>query len=68
MELELADLQSKKPAPAGPIATPAPAEAPAATPAAPDTQSNVPPVIAARCANPKTGRYARPRRGPNRKT
>ena len=29
MELELADLQSKKPAPAGPIATPAPAEAPA---------------------------------------
>ena len=29
MELELADLQSKKPAPAGQIATPAPAEAPA---------------------------------------
>ena len=28
MELELADLQSKKPAPAGPIATPVPAEAP----------------------------------------
>ena len=28
MELELADLQSKKPVPAGPIATPAPAEAP----------------------------------------
>ena len=29
MELELADLQSKKPAPAGPIATPPPAESPA---------------------------------------
>lgn len=28
MELELADLQARKPAPAGPIATPAPAEAP----------------------------------------
>jgi hypothetical protein len=28
MQLELADLQSKKPAPAGPIATPAPAEMP----------------------------------------
>jgi hypothetical protein len=32
MDLELADLRSKKPAPAGPIATPAPAEAPVATP------------------------------------
>jgi hypothetical protein len=32
MELELADLQSKKPAPAGPIATPTPAEAPVTSP------------------------------------
>jgi len=31
MELEMADLQSKKPAPAGPIATPAPVEAPPVT-------------------------------------
>lgn len=45
MELELADLQAKKPTPAGPIATPPPAEAPVTAPAAaPDTQSNVPPV------------------------
>jgi predicted outer membrane lipoprotein len=45
MELELADLQAKKPTPAGPIATPPPAEAPVTTPAAaPDTQSNVQPV------------------------
>ena len=35
MELELADLQSKKPAPAGPIATPAPAEAPVTSTVAP---------------------------------
>ena len=34
MALELADLQAKKPAPAGPIATPAPAAAPANPPAA----------------------------------
>jgi outer membrane biosynthesis protein TonB len=34
MMLELADLQSKKPAPAGPIATPEPAAAPGTKPAA----------------------------------
>ena len=49
MALELAELQAKKPAPAGPIATPTPAAAPAAsaTPsatAAPKTQSDVPSV------------------------
>ena len=45
MELELADLQAKKPAPAGPIATPPPAEAPVTTPAAaPKAQSNVSPA------------------------
>jgi hypothetical protein len=45
MELELADLQAKKPTPAGPIVTPPPAEAPVTTPAAaPDTRPNVPPV------------------------
>ena len=45
MELELTDLQAKKPEPAGPIATPAPAEAPATTPAAaPGTSSSVSPV------------------------
>ena len=43
MQLELADLQSKKPAPAGPIATPEPvvAATPAAT-AAPNTPSDPP--------------------------
>jgi len=35
MELELADLQLKKPAPAGPIATPTPAEAPVTSTVAP---------------------------------
>ena len=35
MELELVDLQSRKPAPAGPIATPAPAEAPVTSTVAP---------------------------------
>ena len=35
MALELADLQAKKPAPAGPIATPAPAAAPAEATGAP---------------------------------
>ena len=55
MELELADLRSKKPAPAGPIATPTPPEAPVtstvapqpANPpntAAPNSHSGVPPV------------------------
>jgi hypothetical protein len=59
MDLELADLRSKKPAPAGPIATPAPAEAPVATPgvtqpanppnaapsaSAPNSPSKIPPV------------------------
>ncbi len=44
MALELTDLQAKKPAPAGPIATPAPAEAPVtATGAAPPAN---PPVTA----------------------
>jgi hypothetical protein len=60
MELELADLQSKKPVPAGPIATPTPAEVPVtpsgvpqpknppngapAPPAASKSHSEVPPV------------------------
>jgi hypothetical protein len=45
MALELGDLQAKKTAPAGPIATPPPAEAPVTTPAAaPEAQSNVPPA------------------------
>lgn len=51
MELELADLQSKKPEPAGPIATPAPAEPPATSaglpqPAAPPQASPAPPSAA----------------------
>ena len=51
MELELADLQSKKPAPAGPIATPAPAEAPAPStgvpqPATSPNPASAPPVAA----------------------
>ncbi len=37
MQLELADLQAKKPAPAGPIATPEPAAAPNTPAAAPGT-------------------------------
>jgi hypothetical protein len=44
MELELADLQSKKPAPAGPILTPTPAEAPVTSTVAP--QSANPPNAA----------------------
>lgn len=44
MELELADLQAKKPAPAGPIATPAPAEVPVTATGAP--QPGNPPVAA----------------------
>ena len=51
MELELADLQSKKPVPAGPIATPAPAEAPVPStgvtqPANPPNAAPVPPAAA----------------------
>ncbi len=52
MMLELADLQAKKPAPAGPIATPAPPEAPATTPAAPPTTSS--PAVAPASASPTT--------------
>ena len=37
MELTVAELQGKRPQPAGPVATPAPAAAPAATPAATPT-------------------------------
>jgi hypothetical protein len=49
MELELADLQSKKPVPAGPIATPAPVAAPvtptgAAQPANPPSAAPPPPA------------------------
>ena len=45
LTLELADLQAKKPEPAGPIATPTPAEAPATdSTAAAGTPSNAPPV------------------------
>jgi hypothetical protein len=51
MELELADLQSKKPAPAGPIATPAPVEAPvtpsgATQPTNPPNAAPAPPAVA----------------------
>ena len=44
MELELADLQARKPTAAGPIPTPAPAEVPAAAPSA--AQSTNPPNAA----------------------
>jgi hypothetical protein len=50
MELELADLQAKKPEPAGPIATPAPVEAPAAASAA---SSALPSGSPAGTPNPK---------------
>ena len=57
MELELADLQSKKPAPAGPIATPAPAEAPAPSTGVPQpaTSPNPPsaPLVAAPNSQPE---------------
>ena len=52
MELELADLQSKKPAPAGPIATPAPAEAPVTSPVAPQPAN--PPNAAPAPASPNS--------------
>jgi hypothetical protein len=44
IELELADLQAKKPAPAGPIATPAPAEVPVTSTGA--SQPANPPLVA----------------------
>jgi hypothetical protein len=44
MQLELADLQAKNPAPAGPIATPAPAEVPVTSTGAP--QPTNPPLVA----------------------
>ncbi|MGH8093755.1 MAG: hypothetical protein ACREIF_09820 [Chthoniobacterales bacterium] len=44
MELELVDLQARKPSPAGPISTPAPAEVPATTSGAP--QPTKPPNVA----------------------
>ena len=50
MELELADLQSKKPAPAGPIATPAPAEAPAPSTGAPQPRNFAKPGVRASVA------------------
>ena len=58
MELELADLQSKKPAPAGPIATPAPAEAPAHPAGAPQpanspNPASAPPVRRAEFCSPE---------------
>ena len=53
MELELADLQSKKPAPAGPIATPPPAEASA-------TPGGVPPPAGPPKASPAVAPIQRP--------
>ena len=50
MALEVADLQAKKPAPAGPIATPAPVAAPVTTPGAPPTTN--PPAVAPATASP----------------
>ncbi len=47
MELEMAELQAKKPAPAGPIATPAPEAAPAAVEAGAAQPANPPAVIPA---------------------
>lgn len=59
MQLELADLQSKKPAPAGPIATPEPAAA--AAPAAPNTPTALPPATLPGAPIPKpTGTPAKP--------
>jgi hypothetical protein len=62
MQLELADLQAKKPVPAGPIATPEPAAA--ATPAAavaPNPPSNLPAVTPLGTPIPKpTGTPAAP--------
>ena len=49
MMLELADLQAKKPASAGPIATPAPAVAPVPLTTAPPT---IPPAVAPATARP----------------
>jgi hypothetical protein len=50
MELEIAELQAKKPAPAGPIATPVPAEAPASATGAPQPAN--PPVTAPTSKSP----------------
>jgi hypothetical protein len=50
MQLELSDLQAKKPAPAGPIATPPPAEAPVTATGAP--QPTNPPVAAPPTTSP----------------
>ena len=54
MELELADLQSKKPAPAGPIATPAPAEAPAPSTGVPQPATSPNPAPAPPVAAPNS--------------
>lgn len=51
MELELKDLQTRKPAPAGPIATPAPAEVPAAAAGAGQPAN---PVVTTPAASPST--------------
>lgn len=62
MQLELADLQSKKPAPAGPITTPEPAAAAAAASAAPNAPVNLPSVTPPGTPIPKsTGTPAPPR-------
>jgi cbb3-type cytochrome oxidase subunit 3 len=58
MELELADLRSKTPAPAGPIATPAPAEAPVASPGV--TQPANPPNAAPPASVPNSPLKIRP--------
>jgi hypothetical protein len=53
MEIELAELQAKKPAPAGPIATPAPAEVPVTATGAPPPAN--PPATGAGSPSPSPG-------------
>jgi hypothetical protein len=53
MQLELAELQTRKPAPAGPIATPAPAEVPVTSTGAPQPAN--PPLVAPAAMSPTPG-------------
>jgi hypothetical protein len=58
MEIELAELQTKKPAPAGPIATPAPAEVPVTATGAPQPAN--PPASTAGSPLPSPGAKSSP--------
>src|SRR4029453_16832657 len=60
MELELADLQSKKPALAGPILTPTPAEAPATSTVAPQPANPPKASPAPSAASPNSPSVVRP--------